>query len=198
LKFSNEFFLPIAEQIKENFNKAKKTELGKILKRLYFFGSYSKAVSECGDIDVLFTYSKTKLREAISLEIKRLRMDECEIWSFKSCQDYPDCLSCYNDAKCKLPSKDYQSKVHSYCMEKCKNPKKEPLPECLEYDCTLLDYEIEIALLNNLGDMLKEDVKQYEDKEGLKIKVLDLGASSSIKEFKELRHLIDFEPIRIL
>jgi len=38
IKFAKDFFSPIAEQVQENFTRAKETEYGKILKRLYFFG----------------------------------------------------------------------------------------------------------------------------------------------------------------
>jgi predicted nucleotidyltransferase len=199
IKFTKDFFSPIAEQVKENFIRAKETEYGKILKRLYFFGSYTERnISECGDIDILFVYSKTRLKEAMRLEIKRFRSGECKIWDFNRCEEYPDCLYCFHSPKCKLPKEDYHSEVHTFCLEKCKNPKRASYPECLQYYCTFLDSEIRNATLETLGNMLGENVKQHETKEGFKVKVLDLVTTSSLKEFRETRSFTDFKPIRIL
>jgi len=220
IKFDRHFFLPIEKQVTENFKKVQASKFGPMLKSLYVFGSYAKKEPQCGDIDFLITYSKPKLMKFICSEIENFhsRFDfffpeeyslselksilEESFWDFRTCEEYPDCLSCYLEPTCKLPSEDYNSGFHTYCSERCKTKNRKPIPSCYFRDCIFLRMEIRSQILGKIGDILKEgNVEFHEISSDLKIKVLDLVIKRRIKEleeeFKHRKEKKDFQLYRI-
>ena len=222
IKFDREFFVPIETQVVENFKKAQASRFGAMLKGLYVFGSYATGASKCGDIDFLVTYSRPKLRKFIQLEIESFHEEfwlfdpedyslselksilEESFWDFRTCDDYPDCLSCYEeDPTCRLPSEDYNSDFHTYCLERCRSKNKEPIPLCCFGYCTYLEIlMMRRRILDEMGRILKEgDVEFCEVRPNLKIKVLDLVVKRKTteleEEFKNRKEGKDFQLFRI-
>ena len=219
-KFDRQFFVPIEKQVIEDFKKAKASKFGPILKSLYLFGSYAKKELQCGDIDFLITYSEPKLMEFTRSEIESFHSQfdfffpeeyslpelksilKESFWDFRTCQEYPDCLTCYMEPTCRLPSEDYHSDFHTYCLDRCKSKNTNSIPSCCFGDCTFLKMSIRNQILGKIGDILKEaNVEFYEVSSGLKIKVLDLVRKRRIKEleeeFKHQKEKKDFQLYRI-
>lgn len=208
IKFDREYFAQIEKRTIENFKKAQISKFGSILKSLYVFGSYAKKEPRCGDIDFLVTYSEPKLKEFTRSEtvafhsqfdfffpeeysLSELKtMLKKSFWDFRTCEEYPDCLNCYEEPTCRLPSEDYHSGFHTYCSERCKKKNRDPIPSCCFGDCTFLEMEIRGEILGKIGDILKEgNVEFYEVSPDLKIKVLDLIVKRKMKELEEeFRH----------
>jgi len=220
IKFDREFFVPIEKQVIKNFKKALASKFGPVLKSLYLFGSYTKKETRCGDIDFLATYSKPKLMEFTRSEIENLHsqfyfffpeeysLSELKsilkesLWDFRTCEDYPDCLTCYGETNCRLPSEDYNSGFHTYCSERCRNENRDPIPFCCFRGCIFLRMAIRSQILGKIGDILKRgNVEFYEISPNLKIKVLDLVIKRRLKEleeeFKHKEEKEDFQLYRI-
>ena len=220
IRFDREFFAKIENRIIENFKKTQISKFGSILKSLYVFGSYAKKEPQCGDIDFLITYSEPKLMKFTRSEIETFHSQfdfffpeeyslselksilEKSFWDFRTCQEYPDCLSCYEEPTCRLPSKDYHSGFHIHCSERCKNKNRDPIPSCCFGDCIYLGMEIRGQILGKITDILKEgNVEFYEVSPDLKIKVLDLLMKRRMKEleeeFKHRKEKKDFQLYRI-
>lgn len=218
-KFDREFFVLIEKQVIKNFKKALASKFGPILKSLYLFGSYAEKEPQCGDIDFLITYSEPKLMEFTRLEIEGLHsqfdfffpeeysLSELKsilkesFWDFRTCEDYPDCLTCYMAPNCRLPSEDYNSGFHTYCSERCRNKNRNPIPSCCFGDCIFLKMAIRSQILGKIGDILKEGNIEFHETSDLKIKVLDLVIKRRIKEleeeFKHKKEKEDFQLYRI-
>jgi len=91
LKKGRSFFVPIIKRIAKNFEKAKTMPYGSTLKRLYVYGSYARKENKCGDIDILYSLNKTRLKEILELEKEKLFCGLSE-FDFKDCDEYPDCM----------------------------------------------------------------------------------------------------------
>lgn len=197
-RFDRQFFDGILSQVKKNFVKAKTTHFGTILKSLYVFGSYNTS-QRCGDLDVLFTYSKPKLDRLIKLEKNKLWNLESDIWGFNQCQEYPDCLSCHELRGCHLPQKDYASDVHWFCLNECRSPKRIVEPDCSFGDCFWLSRELELAIFKVVGNMLKRSIDfVYRVKPNLKLKILDLCSGINLKAFlKSHKDFNNFNPMKV-
>ena len=209
IKFDREkFFIPIEKQVIQNFRKAQTSKFGTILKSLYLFGSYAIKESKCGDIDFLITYSEPKLKKFTHLEIENFQ-DQFDIffkdeyyhselksilknsfWDFRTCQEYPDCLICYEEPTCKLPLDDYHSGFHTYCLDKCRNKDKNPIPLCCFDYCVFLEMEIRDHILTCLNKIIKDGILEfYEISPDLKIKVIDIIWKRKMKELiEEFKH----------
>lgn len=220
IKFDRQFFVPIEKQVIENFKKAQASKFGPMLKSLYLFGSYAKKEPQCRDIDFLVTFSEPKLMEFTNSEIDNFHsqfdfffpeeysLSELKsilkesFWDFRECEDYPDCLSCYEEPTCRLPSEDYNSGFHTYCSERCKNKNRNPIPFCCFRGCIFLRMAIRSQVLGKIGDVLKEgNVEFYEISSDLKVKVLDLVVKRRMEElqeeFKHRKEKKDFQLYRI-
>lgn len=220
IKFDREFFVKIEKHIIKNFKKAQASRFGTMLKSPYVFGSYAKKEPKCGDIDFLITYSEPKLKKFTCSEIVAFQsqfaflflgkysLSELKsilkesLWDFRTCEEYPDCLNCYGEPTCKLPSRDYNSGFHTYCSERCKNKNRTPIPACCFRDCTFLETWISGQILVEVSNILKEgNIEFYETFPSLKIKVLDLIIKRQMKEleeeFKHRREKEDFQLYRI-
>ena len=220
IKFDRQFFVPIEKQVIKNFKKALASKFGPVLKSLYLFGSYANKESQCRDIDFLITFSEPKLMEFTRSEIENFHsqfdfffpeeysLSELKsilkesFWDFRTCEDYPDCLACYGETNCRLPSEDYNSGFHTYCSERCKNKNRNSIPFCCFGDCIFLRMAIRSQILGKMGAILKEgNVEFYEVSSDLKIKVLDLVVKRKTKElqeeFKHRKEKKDFQLYRI-
>lgn len=220
IKFDRQFFVSIERQVIENSRKAQASKFGPLLKSLYLFGSYAKKEPQCGDIDFLVTYSEPKLMEFTCLEIESFHIQfdfffpeeyspselksilKESFWDFRTCQEYPDCLSCHMEPTCRLPSKDYHSDFHTYCLRRCRSKNRNPISSCCFRDCTFLEMEIRGRILGKIGDILKEgNVEFYETRSGIKVKILDLVMKRRMKElgeeFKHKKGKKDFHLYRI-
>ena len=203
IKIDREFFVPIERQEIKNFKKALVSRFGPILKSLYLFGSYARKEPRCGDIDFLITYSEPKLMEFTRSEIESFHsqfdfffpeeysLSELKsilkesLWDFRTCDDYPDCLTCYEEPNCRLPSKDYNSGFHTYCSERCMSKNRDPIPSCCFGYCIILKMLMRSQILGKIGDTLKEGNIEFYETSGLKIKVLDLVMKPRVKELEE-------------
>lgn len=204
IKFEREFFFPIEMQVIKNFKKTVTSHFGSILDEIYLFGSYVSKVPKCGDIDFLITYDEEKLKKIINLEIEKFQnqfdfvlsgnysLSEIKailndgLWDFRICEDYPDCLNCYRDnggTNCRLPSKNFHSDLHIYCLEKCRCKTKNPIPECCFEHCVFLNSEIQNQIEKEIMKNLKENIMEfYEINPELKIKVLDFIMKKNVNE----------------
>jgi len=147
IKIEREFLEPIITQLKENFHRAKTSKYGSALKYLYVFGGYLRGNAQCTDIDIVFTYDKSKMDQYIDwylgsytknvlkrsyngenseIDGKRLLqyLDKSEFWDFRKCDEYPDCLVCFSDEGCLYEEINGDEslqphEVSNYCIEKC-------------------------------------------------------------------------------
>ena len=220
IKFDREFFVLIEKQVIKNFKKAQASKFGGILKSLYVFGSYAKKETQCGDIDFLVTYSEPKLMEFTRSEMvtfqsqfdfffpEEYSLSELKsilkesFWDLRTCQEFPDCLSCYAEPTCRLPSEDYHSDLHTYCLERCKNKNRNPILSCCFGHCVFLEDGIRGQILVEISNILKEgNIEFCETPSGLKIKVLDLLMKRRMKkleeEFRHKKETRDFQLYRI-
>lgn len=111
---------------------------------------------------------------------------EKSFWDFRTCEEYPDCLGCYEEEDCPLPSEDYNADLHTYCLEKCQIVESDPLPLCCFSRCSILEIFKELYVLQILNRLLKGEIKEHwlDEKSGLQIKILDLIFKPSIKELE--------------
>jgi len=193
MKFDREIFAKIEKHVIDNFKRAENSRFGATLKGLYVFGSYANEEQKCGDIDMLVTYSEPKLESFVRVEIDALyskfwfvtpeeytfseieSIIEKSFWDFRTCQEYPDCLKCNGEYNCKLPDDDYHSDFHNYCLKKCKNRNKEPIPYCCFGECVFLEGEIRSKILEEMGDIMKKGKVEFQEiSHNMKVKVLDL------------------------
>ena len=203
IKFDRQFFDPIEKQVVKNFKKALASKFGPVLKSLYLFGSYAEKQPRCGDIDFLITYSERKLMKLTHSEIESFHsqfeflfpeeysLSELKsilkesFWDFRTCDDYPDCLTCYEEPNCRLPSEDYNSGFHTYCSERCRSKNRDPIPFCCFEGCIILKMLMRSQILDKIGNILKEGNVEFYETSGVKIKVLDLVRKPRIKELEQ-------------
>ncbi len=206
IKFDRDFFIPLEKKVIKNFKGLLASEYGSILKELYIFGSYAEKESKCGDIDFLVTYDREELKNLAQIRKEELWFEfdffdpkdysTSELkeffgslfWDFRTCEEYPDCLSCHPESggeKCNLPNEDYNSELHLYCIEKCKFKNKDPIPNCCYGECTFFGMSLQIKILNNTGNILKEDCMEfYEIEPGFKIKILDFIIKENVEQLQ--------------
>ena len=204
IRFNREFFYPLERKIIQNFQEIKKTIYGLLITGLYQFGSFSDGKSKCGDIDYIVTYNEAKIKEIIDNEINLfhsyfeliyLQEDSISIpksslingfWDFKTCNEYPDCLSCFGSRGCNIPDTDYSSHLHTYCEDGCKKKRKYPIPSCSFSECYLLNGQIKERILKDIYEILTEgDIDFTQLSSDLKIKVIDIIIKNSTDSLKE-------------
>lgn len=204
IRFSREFFYPLERKINQNFQEIKKTIYGLLITGLYQFGSFSDEKSECGDIDYIVTYSEDKIGEIIDGEINFLHsqyelvypQDDSVIipesslingfWDYRTCEEYPDCLSCFESSGCNIPDTDYSSHLHTYCDDICKKKRKYPIPSCSYSECYFLNDQIKERILKDIYEILTEgDINSTQLSPDLKIKVIDIIIKNSTDRLKE-------------
>ena len=115
---------------------------------------------------------------------------EDNFWDFRTCEDYPDCLDCYRDngnMSCKLPEEDWHADLHNYCLDKCRNRKREPFPSCCFGDnCVFLELTMDKRIKEEIVKILKHGInKFYELTPELKIKILEFTGKQSLFELKQ-------------
>ncbi|TFF87895.1 MAG: hypothetical protein EU550_02380 [Promethearchaeota archaeon] len=238
IKINRKLLEPIENQVKENFQKAKNSKYGFLLKHLYLFGGYLKGKEKCCDIDFLLTYDGEKMVDYIDSRLERYSenllescfndennvvyvkkllefLDNTEFWDFRTCDEYPDCLECFEDEKC-----DYMEKfemdsdefykglhkygVHTYCIEECSSPIRTNfgIPMCclFQNDCNFYragdenhfrNNQIKIKILNDLIDIIKKDADLEFERSGLRVKVLHLNPAASINKFLRMNKHFD-------
>ncbi|NVM31697.1 MAG: hypothetical protein HWN65_22860 [Candidatus Helarchaeota archaeon] len=206
IKFYKEILHQIEKQVIENYKMNKRSSIGRMIKNLYIFGGYLKDQPQCGDIDVLVTYDMVKLKQFIRAQVRKFhnqfyvrylpdftlsmisKVSEESFWDFRTCSDYPDCLSCFEEEECTLPPEDYHSEQHRYCLEECQI---NPTPSCCFHDCVFLQMGFHFQTLNAIADVLKAGTQEflYDKTTRLKVKVLDIILKATIKEIEtEFQH----------
>jgi hypothetical protein len=165
IKFERDFFTPKVKRLAENFKRAR-AFFG--LTGLYLYGSYPEGEEKCGDVDVLVTYDKKKLSNRSEA-----------LWDFRKCEEYPDCLPCF-ESGCPLPSRDYDSPVHTYCVEKCAIG--DPLPRCA--GCPFWEAQKEKQVMWAVEIALLSSIEITENVSGMDVKVVDLYVRESVEGFE--------------
>lgn len=104
-----------------------------------------------------------------------------EVWDFRKCEEYPDCLPCW-ESGCPLLSDDYNSPTHTYCVEKCRVGYS--LPRC-DDDCIFLEAQKRSQIFKAAEDALFDGVVRTEKVSGMDVKVVDLYLRESAKAFED-------------
>ncbi len=220
IKFKRDLLKPILDQVRLNFKKGKQSKHGFILDHLYLYGSFADVKPECGDIDILITHNQQKIEDYIEdkqrdyrdelfiscfdvdadkFDIPRLInfLEENDFWDFRKCNDYPFCLDdcCEQFPNCHS-FKD--SKIHRYCLERCKVKEKVILPQCCYgYECkmhkSMYKEEVSTFLRGPLYDIIKKQVDILFNHSNLEIKVLHLSGAASIQDFQDIRKGLRFK-----
>ncbi|NVM30018.1 MAG: hypothetical protein HWN65_14340 [Candidatus Helarchaeota archaeon] len=206
IKFDRGLLGPLEKQVIKNFKLIKALKFGKILKNLYIFGDYAEGKPKCRDINFLVINDLQKLERLIRSEMKKFPRQfdsldwgfsiskfkailEKSFWDFRICQDYPECLDCFygEEDTCEFRMDDYSSYQHNYCLDKCSEEKKNPIPRCCRTHCTLLHPNLYAYILKEIFTPLKEGIEEYwQDKSsGLKVKVIVFVRKESIKELED-------------
>ncbi|MBD3214206.1 MAG: hypothetical protein GF311_16470 [Candidatus Lokiarchaeota archaeon] len=142
-------------------------------------------------------------------------LDNTEFWDFRTCDEYPDCLECFEDEKC-----DYKEKfkkdadefysglhtygVHNYCIEECSSPIRTNIgiPMCclFQNDCyyykigdeiRFRNNQIKIKILKDLINIIQKDADPQFERSGLSVKVLHLNPAESINQFLKMNKHFD-------
>lgn len=227
IKFERKCLEQVEKKVRKNFIETKKREIGCILENLYIYGSYAEQKSLCCDIDFLVTWDKIQLQDYIKKKLSLYSdefwlnydleteefltqnvisfLDEVDFWDFRSCEEYPECLNCYEDEGCHGYEENFYSElkntgIHNYCLLGCDCVDKMSIPDCIFGDkCSFHMFKGEIKTFFKIKvfEMLKDQTDLEFEHSNLNVKVLHLMASNSILEFQENNKELEFRFIKI-
>ena len=219
--FNRDFLNPLEKQIINNYKIVIQTDYGNFLTGLFEFGSYLENKTECGDIDFLITFDEKNLNRVIDFEITSLHsyydlidyFDDEKLkpittlinghWDYRTCDEYPECLECFANIRCKLPDSDYTASIHIYCENECKYRNKTTYPKCCYTDCLFLKDQINNRIFKDIQKILTKDgIDYFFISKDMTIKIIDIVVKKSIDEliteFASMRTKKELKFIKII
>lgn len=204
-----------------NFKKLKSTKFSPLIKSLYIFGSYAEGKSKCGDIDFLIIYNEFLLFSIIKsiqeetwseftlFNYKEYTLLGLEnffkslIWAFRTCKEYPFCLRCNDELRCKYPEDTDDSVVVNFCFKNCRLRKKDPIPYCCLEKCCIFICNIEDPIFERVTNILKNGCPEYyEISPNFKVKIIEFIRKPNLyalkREFKMKKRKKELTLIKVL